>query len=56
MPRFRRFQEPSDLIVAFVNDGGVTVHSQDNIALHNFIAVFYRFKSIVCYQTIFYNF
>jgi len=25
-------QELSDLIAAFVNDGGVIVHSQDNIA------------------------
>ena len=35
-----RFQEPSDLIVTFVNDGGVIVHSQDNIAFHNFIPLY----------------
>ena len=35
-----RFQEPSDLIVTFVNDGDVIVHEKDNIAVHNFILLY----------------
>ena len=42
-----RIQEPSDLKITFVNDGGVIVHSQDNIAVHNFIILYSIVSSLL---------